>query len=591
MGGPAEARRRGLRAYLRRGWARVVEPSAGITDGEERRRARLLLSLLAPLCVAGVLLSAFAPVLSEGLPPFGHPSSWMGLGTSLLVAGGYFLARTRHHQLAASSVVAVVTAGIWGSYIAARADPNSGFILSFLAIGLLLSGMMLPVSATLALCALDIIGVAILPFLIPGVEPGFVLIPALFVGMIAFLVAVSSAASAAESKDRRRAEERLRHEEERYRNLVESSPDGIVLVAGGRIVYGNRSAARLFGARETRELIGLSPLGDLVAPDHVAVIEKRMQAIEQEGARTAPLEIQVKRLDGSILDVEVMGAPAMHEGMPADQTIVRDITARKEAEDARRRIERLEEVNAMKTQLLNMASHELNTPIAALRLQLHMLKLGPQEQDPKRAKALVVLDRNVERLATLVKDVLDVAKMQSGQLKVRLEPTTLKPIVEEAAELYAQSYLEKGVSLAVDGEDVPVRADAQRITQVLVNVLSNALKFTPSGGEVRVHVAQADGRAIVRVKDTGPGLSPEQIARLFQPFSQVHDQSVETKGGTGLGLHISRGILDQHGGRIWCESEGPGRGTTFAFEMPVAREEGGGRRAEGEGGAEAEAEA
>lgn len=551
-------------------WRRLTEPSAEITDPEERRHAQLVLSLSAALVPISLATCLSAPVLSGVDPnPLRQPGSLVGLAGTLLILGIYLLGRTRHHQVASAALAAVVTAVVWGAFVATRNEPNAGFTLSFLALGLLLSGLLLPLVATLVLCALDVIGVAILPWLLPDMEPSFVVIPALFVSITAFLVAISSAVRAADGRDRRRAESMLRHEEERYRNLVESSPDGIVLVAGGNIVYGNPAAATLFGAQRPDQLIGLSPLKDLVVPEYVEIIEKRMAAIEHEGAKTNALEIRVKRLDGSELDVEVMGAPAMHEGRAADQTIVRDIAARKDAERARLEVARLVEVNALKTQLLNMASHELNTPIAALRLQLHMLKLGGEEKEPRKAKALTLLDRNVERLATLVKDVLDVAKMQSGQLKVRQADMDLAPVLEEAAELYAHSYLEKGVDLVVEAPETWVHADAQRLTQVLVNLLSNALKFTPSGGRVALRATVHGGEVTVAVADTGSGLAQEQIARLFQPFSQVHDQSIESKGGTGLGLHISRGIMEQHGGRIWCSSDGPGQGTTFAFALPV----------------------
>lgn len=558
---------------IQRAWERLVQPSLRVVDPEERRQARLLLSLLVPLIPISFLLSAVSPLLSQGnRSPLTQPASVVGVACTLLLVGTYFVGR-RQHLLAASLVVSIVTVGAWGSFIAARSEPNSGFILSFLGIGLLLSGILLPLGGTLALCALDVFGVLILPTLLPDLPADFALVPSLFVGVVAFLVAISSAVRGSDTRQRLRAESLLRVEEERYRNLVECSPDGIVIVSGGVIVYANPAAAHLFGAGSPAGLLGLSPIHDLVVPEYVQVIQERMAAIERLGARTKPMEIRVRRLDGTTLDVEVMGAPAIHEGFPADQTIVRDITARKDAQEARSRIERLEEINALKTQLLNMASHELNTPIAALRLQVHMLKMGPQDADPRRAKALQILDRNVDRLATLVKDVLDVARIQSGQLKIRKERVDLLAILDEAGELYTQPYLEKGVGLRVVGANAPVEADAQRITQVLVNLLSNALKFTPEGGEVVLSASVHGGEALVRVTDSGKGLSPEQIERLFQPFSQVHDSATETKGGTGLGLHISRGIIEQHGGRIWCESGGSGQGTTFGFALPLAPHE------------------
>lgn len=554
-----------------RAWDRLIEPGPQIVDAEERRQARLLLSLVVPLVIMGVAMSTLAPWLGTGdANPLAHPASYVGLSASALLALVYFVGRTRYHLFASAGVVAIVTVGAWGSFVAARNEPNSGFILSFLCLGLLMSGLLLPLYATLVLCALDLASIIALPWLLPDLPPAFALVPSLFVGAIAFLVAISSAVRASDSAIRVRAESALRQEEERYRNLVESSPDGIVLVSGGRIVYANLAAARLFAAERPEQLVGLSPLEDLVVPEHVEVVQQRMQAIEQDGERTTALEIRVRRLDGKVLDVEVMGGPAIHDGKPADQTIVRDITARKEAQIALQQIEKLQEVNALKTQLLNMASHELNTPIAALRLQIHMLKMGGAlEQDPRKAKAITLLDRNVDRLATLVKDVLDVARMQSGQLKVRREHVDLKALVEEASELYAQPYIEKGVNLSVGSPPVNAIADPQRITQVLVNLLSNALKFTPAGGTVRVVVEEDTDMAMVRVIDSGKGLTREQIDRLFQPFSQVHDTATETKGGTGLGLHISRGLIEQHGGRIWCESDGPGTGTTFAFTLPL----------------------
>jgi signal transduction histidine kinase len=141
-------------------------------------------------------------------------------------------------------------------------------------------------------------------------------------------------------------------------------------------------------------------------------------------------------------------------------------------------------------------------------------------------------------------------------------------LVAETHRSYAEAAAQRQVTLSWAGaKQAPLEADAGRLTQVLFNLVSNAVKFTPAGGHVQVEV-EADGGAVrVCVRDSGAGLTAEQMGRLFQPFSQVHDGSF---GGTGLGLYISKGIVELHGGRIWCQSDGPGLGSSFAFEIPLA---------------------
>jgi histidine kinase len=161
---------------------------------------------------------------------------------------------------------------------------------------------------------------------------------------------------------------------------------------------------------------------------------------------------------------------------------------------------------------------------------------------------------------------------------MQMEPQQLEELVRHAVDSFRATYAEKSVVLEADVTGrMPVKADAQRLTQVLFNFLTNALKFTPEGGRVRV-VARADAeQAEVGVHDSGRGLTQREIDQLFKPFSQVHDPKETKEKGTGLGLYICKGIVEEHGGRVWVESDGRGKGSRFAFSVPLAH---GGRRIE-----------
>ncbi|MEA3201685.1 MAG: two-component system, NarL family, sensor histidine kinase BarA [Thermoplasmata archaeon] len=255
----------------------------------------------------------------------------------------------------------------------------------------------------------------------------------------------------------------------------------------------------------------------------------------------------------------------------------RDVTERRRAERAlqeQRELqlvnERLREMDRLKTQFINNAAHELGTPLTPIKLQAHLLgneKLGPLTE--RQRNGVTVLVRNVDQLGRLLRDVLDSARVQSGRLDIAPEPTDMRKLAAEAVESFAEAAAQEGIVLRVEGDPVVVPADAPRVTQVLFNLIRNALKFTPRGGEVVVRVRDLHPGASVEVIDTGAGLRAEDVARLFQPFSQVHDKMEKTRSGAGLGLYVSRGIVESHGGHIGCRSDGPGRGATFAFSLPA----------------------
>ncbi len=254
-----------------------------------------------------------------------------------------------------------------------------------------------------------------------------------------------------------------------------------------------------------------------------------------------------------------------------------DVTAEQEAQSARmaqfraeQELEQARHVAAFKTNFINTAAHELNTPLTPIRLQTHMLRNMPDNMiHPEAKKRVEVLERNVERMAKLVSDVLDATRIQAERLALQPRNVPVAPWVSEAVESYQAVARAKGINITTRLNGVEsVWIDPGRGHQILANLLSNAIKFTPAGGKVVVEVAAHENAARLTVTDTGRGLLPGEVARLFKPFSQVHDPMEVTESGTGLGLYVCKGLVEAQGGKLWVESEGRGRGSSFHFLVP-----------------------
>jgi signal transduction histidine kinase len=226
----------------------------------------------------------------------------------------------------------------------------------------------------------------------------------------------------------------------------------------------------------------------------------------------------------------------------------------------------------VKSRFLNMVAHELNTPLTPLRLQAHMLATGALGTlPPKAVKAVGVIERNLERLHDLVQEILDVARMDGGGLRTTSQVFSLDEVLGDALESYGATAEELGLTVKAHGDPkVDVDADRKRTLQILHNLLSNAMKFTPRGGRVDVTVADHGDNVTVAVQDNGAGLDPDQLSALFQPFSRPLEHEVPDAGGTGLGLFISRGLAEAMGGALQAQSAGKGKGATFTLVLPKA---------------------
>lgn len=350
---------------------------------------------------------------------------------------------------------------------------------------------------------------------------------------------------------------------------------------------------RIYGYRPRDFPVTFDKAMERVHPEDTPRIQADMAGIltaRSPPRQLEPTEFRIVLPDGTerILHAEseiLLG----DDGRPARLVgTVQDVTDRRRAEAARaladaqlRELEKLRELDRFKTELLNSAAHELNTPLTPIKLQLELMQQRAAALPEDQRKALGVVRRNVERLGALVQDILEAARLQAGRLEVRPERFDLNAAAREAVEAFEAPLLDAGLEVAVlaDGP-LPVVGDPRRVHQVLLNLLSNAWKFTPRGGRVVVQTAARGDFAELAVRDTGIGIRPEDLGKLFQPFSQIQQADHKT-AGTGLGLFICKGILELHGGRIWAESDGPGRGTTFLFALPLAPRAGAGLQAAG----------
>ncbi|MGQ0535123.1 MAG: sensor histidine kinase [Methanobacteriota archaeon] len=218
-------------------------------------------------------------------------------------------------------------------------------------------------------------------------------------------------------------------------------------------------------------------------------------------------------------------------------------------------------------QFLAAATHDLSGPLTPIKLQLHLLGTTDGPSAAGR-RGLEIIGRNVEHLDHLIADLKEASRVAAGKVRIDVAPLDLAALAKETVESFVDAAFRDGIALSYEGAPaVPVEGDRSRLRQVLYNLVGNALKFTPKGGAVTVTVEAGDRAATCRVRDTGLGLSEEDRAGLFRPFSQAHGPEQRRKG-TGLGLYISRGIVEAHGGEIGCESAGPGLGSTFRFRLP-----------------------
>jgi len=233
--------------------------------------------------------------------------------------------------------------------------------------------------------------------------------------------------------------------------------------------------------------------------------------------------------------------------------------------------EHTKSLDRLKSEFVAVVSHEIRTPLTSVKGAVELLSDREYfANTDQQQKLLTIAGANTERLLVLINDILDFSKLESASLPMCLERQRLEPVVDQAANNMRTLLEEQGIELRVEmPADLPdLHLDASRVVQVLTNLLSNAIKFSPRAGVIVLRAEPWEGAVRVTVRDFGEGIAPQNLSKLFLKFSQVDSSATRKAGGAGLGLVICKGIVEQHGGRIWVEST-PGEGSAFSFTLPI----------------------
>jgi PAS domain S-box-containing protein len=413
--------------------------------------------------------------------------------------------------------------------------------------------------------------------------------------------------------DRKQAEKRLKESEEKYRHLFESSPYAIWLVnLKGKIIDCNSTMDKLLSKYTKNDLIGkkyTEVLSMFDNPDYFIPIFRQKFKKLLKGEKLEPMEFQMFRADGIKVWIELLVSKVILEEENLFHIIIMDITEKKKAELKikqseeelrllnkeleRKVIERTKELVAseeklrqqnielkklddIKNDFITMAAHELKTPLISISGYTDYILTKHKDDlnnlNPEINEDLIIVKRNINRLRNLMDQLLDVMKIESKKMEIHKKPTNVSNIINNCIDELSYLFKEKNHELKLNiDKEIILNVDSERFFEILSNLLSNATKFTPKNGKIEILACQKDENTyLFNIKDNGIGLNPEELRKIFKKFGMIRQINDENYiRGTGLGLYISKGFVEAHGGKIWASSLGYDKGTTFSFTIPT----------------------
>lgn len=364
----------------------------------------------------------------------------------------------------------------------------------------------------------------------------------------------------------RASESRLRESETRFRTLVDGAPVAIGMSRAGRNLYVNPAHRQLFRIPPEEKIEGTA-IFDEIAPEEQERMRDRVRRRYQGEAVETSYEFWAVRRDGTRFLAHInVGQIDLPDG-PASLAFITDVT------EARRAEEEMRLAAQRKDEFLATLAHELRNPLHPIRSAVRILaEQGPPEPLLQRQRAIV--ERQVGNMARLLDDLLDVSRVTRGMVKLEREPLDFTEVMEEAVDACRPVVEQKGHHLHVSlaPHPIPLVGDRLRLEQVVMNLLGNAARYTDPAGTITVETSCEGGWGVLRIRDTGRGISPDLLPHLFDLFFQAERGLTRSEGGLGIGLTLVRSLVELHGGRVQAFSAGLGQGSEFQVFLPLARE-------------------
>ena len=563
----------------------LIEPSVPLPP-IERRQSRLLMSFLLSLlaaCILYLILIGFTGIFLDSL--------MATLAIIVAMIATYFLSRRGYWKLAAFLAIAFLYLGSLVMVIDSDNPLDGVDVLPFLILPLLISSIFFSARGVLYTTIFFSIGIASLPILAPPVT--FV---GLLSGIYAFLWVTSCIIYISvihRNKIEADQQSELIHSENRFRQMAENIREVFWSYepSGDQISYASPAYEHVLGYPVDTFLEYPLAILQTVHPEDFEKAKK--VALEIAVGTSASTEVRVVHPDGSIHWVWARGFPVLDNQNKVISVagIISDITERKQAQEKLEELnqtleqrvqERTEELVVanlaldkaarMKDEFLAGMSHELRTPLTSILGFSEALQLKAYgELSEKQEKIIRTIEESGRHLLELINDVLDLAKIEAGKLELQFGPCSLAEICQSSVKLTKGMAQQKGLYVHYSGISEPVKlvADARRIKQVLVNLISNAVKFTPENGEIGLDVEADPVEQIIRLSvwDKGIGIKPEDLHKLFKPFTQIDSSLAREYSGTGLGLSLVYRLVESHNGGIEVDSEF-GKGSRFTVTLP-----------------------
>lgn len=382
--------------------------------------------------------------------------------------------------------------------------------------------------------------------------------------------AIKSAMSKREIiREKDKTESMLRESEEKYRSIVDYSPDAILVHSGGKILFANPTTLRLLKAKSFEQVKDIN-LIDLVQKDYRAKAEEKFRESHKTKQGGEYMELKYVNLENEVIEIEIISMPITYMGKPAVQAIVRDITERKRVEtELIKAKEKAEESDNLKTAFLHNISHEIRTPMNAIVGFSALVTEPGLTSDTVNSYLKIIVDSS-EQLLSIVNDIIEISNIEVGIMKSGTTEINLNLELISIYQHFNSKAIEKGITFTlhtgIPDNRSAIEADSQKLNHVLSNLLSNAFKFTRSG-KIGFGYRVTGKNLEFFVSDTGIGINEAHFNKIFERFYQVESSATRAYEGTGLGLAITKAYVEFMGGHIWLTSQ-QGRGSTFYFTIP-----------------------